>query len=64
MRHFRAAGICGAGLLACRREHRVELRRLMREGVPIDELGAWRDDPFVARAVAAAQAEEAARALA
>lgn len=57
VRHVRAAGLCVWGLRAWCRANRVDLRRMCTEGVPLEERPELVDDPFVQRAVLAAEEE-------
>ncbi len=65
LRHVRAvdpaAGpLCTPSIRVWCRRHDIDLRALCAEGIAIDDHPHLHDDPFVARAIAAAQ-DEASR---
>jgi len=55
--HVRAAGLCVWGLRAWCRSNTVDMRRLCRDGIPIDERPDLHGDPLVQRAIAVAARE-------
>ena len=64
LRHVRAvdpaAGpLCTPSIRLWCRRHGIDLRALCAEGIVIDDHPQLHDDPFVARAIAAARAEAA-----
>lgn len=57
VQHIRSAGLCVWGLRAWCRANAVDMRRLCKEGIALDDYPALHDDPLVQRVVAQAQAE-------
>ena len=59
LRHVRAAFLCANGLRGWCRANGVDLRRLCREGLPVDEFAHLQADPFAQAVIEAARREAA-----
>jgi len=57
VRHVRAAFLCASGLRAWCLANGVDLRRLCREGLPVEEFAHLQSDPFAQAVIDAARQE-------